>query len=351
MPNSSARAPMATPAPCRMRRHAPGIVASGDQPARAGASCVGIGLPATSNGRSMTRKEHERVKARRRLGKCGDRGMRLCGVIAVLMASVHGSLCAPTNDWSGVHVPLIETRVRCVSQFDPRDPSIEVTYSNTSPSNAISIPEPVTANEQAILVPLVSFDGETPAFRNPTLANSEVLPQHGTWIPPQHERTVLYRISWRFVIPSTWQRFTVRARANLELIHYAYTFDRSGKLVERTIYSTVSLEKKRDSICRVPRVRKALLDDTVWSDMTGLAAHQTAAIPSRSNSDTESAAAHFVSPSMPPFREARNDDEGSLSVRSARLVHVCLACGIAALGGMGFLLLRRRAARLAGRKG
>jgi len=184
----------------------------------------------------------------------------------VLATAALGS--AGTNDApEDVHIPILEARVACVPGFDPDDPAFRVTYSNTSPYNAISIAIPVSDAEKAAMVPHVYFDGVIPALRDADSAGWDIVPRHGEWIPPLSERTVEYRVSLAFQIPQAWRSFTVLPSSDRQLILYSFSFDRRGSLIERRLYASTPRDVMMQSIFRVARVRKALLEDTVWSNM------------------------------------------------------------------------------------
>ena len=138
-----------------------------------------------------------------------------------------------------------------------------VVYSNTSPSNAIRLLIPIEAYEKRMLVPQPSFDGNPGRYADPEFEKRERIPRHGEWIEPAQELRVKYWVGDRFLVPKDWEHMSVTPVHSLQLSIREYTFNRRGQLVAVNQVANHSLEELREQICRVPRIRKALLEDTL----------------------------------------------------------------------------------------
>ena len=162
-----------------------------------------------------------------------------------------------------VHVPILDCRVEVPGGFKATDPRIVVVYSNTSPYNAIWISAPREDYEQKILVPQVFFDGRHASYADPKLEEQELLPESGVFVEPCQEVRVEYRIADRFVVPGTWTEITVFPTHQLLAVVNSYTFDHGGREVRVSECQPKSINDIRDRILQVPRIRKALLEDTL----------------------------------------------------------------------------------------
>ncbi|MBU4460843.1 MAG: hypothetical protein KJ579_09775 [Verrucomicrobia bacterium] len=199
-------------------------------------------------------------------------------VIVFALALASASPAASTNDWSTVHIPILEVEVRCAANFDPKDPVVEVTYSNTSPHNAISVFVPATKIDQMRLVPDSTCDGVRLPHRDPEALVSEGIPSCSELIPPLAELTVTYRISWGYVVPPSWQRLTILPKGDGgQLAHHEFTFDPSGVLIEKRLYASTTIDAIRYSYCSIPRLR-SLLEQTAWTNILAARTNRALAI-------------------------------------------------------------------------
>lgn len=161
------------------------------------------------------------------------------------------------------HIPVMSCRVETPRDFSADNPIVIVIYSNTSPSNAIRLLIPVDEYEKRMLVPQTSFDGNPVQYSDPEFEKHERIPRHGEWVEPQQEFRVTYAIADRFLVPANWQKMSVTPVHSLQLAIQQSTFDRTGQLLAVKQIANHTVAELREQICRVPRIRKALLEDTL----------------------------------------------------------------------------------------
>ena len=186
---------------------------------------------------------------------------RIARAFLFLILLGRSAFCQSLVD-KAVHIPILVCRVEVPKDFTPDAPCITVVYSNSSPSNAIRITVPGDEYERKLLVPAVRFDGCDGVFSDPGF-NDGGLPRHGTFVEPGQEVRVDFAISERYVVPTNWQSISVIPGHQLQLVMHEFTFARDGQLVSVKEYDRRDIDEMRQNILRVPRIRKALLEDTL----------------------------------------------------------------------------------------
>lgn len=147
----------------------------------------------------------------------------------------------PPSEWADAHVPVVYCSISSAPGFDPKDPKVIVTYSNTS--DRCPAYEDVASNtrDRMLLCPEVLFDGVPATEIDPELDYSLGVEIE---IPPMTAVSMWYRVGDKYRLPAHWSRMQAWARS-LNMVGAQWSeFDRSGQMVSNgAIYGYVTFKQ------------------------------------------------------------------------------------------------------------
>ncbi len=128
------------------------------------------------------------------------------------------------------HFPVVQCSVTLPPDFTASDPTVIVTYSNTSDRCPAYELVPITKTDRLVLGPGISFDGADTMVIDPDL---EFVPQGTQEIPPQADVSIAYRIRDQYRMPEEWSKMLVRPTSRYLLELPWFEFDASGRETRR----------------------------------------------------------------------------------------------------------------------